>query len=260
MTKLHLVSGLPRSGSTLLCNILAQNPAHHATPTSGLHDVLFGVRNTWDLMIEHRAAPDSAAKKRVMQSIVQSYHTTDRPIVFDKGRGWLSLIEMIEWVMDSKVKVLVPVRDVREVLASFEKIHRKQAANQQPSGEASDYITAQTVEGRCEILMRPDGVVGLAYSRLRDALQRGFADRLCLIRFKDLTTNPKEELAGIHNFLELPAFDYNFDAVEQYTKEDDSVHGADLHTIRPKIEPVPSSWFNTLGDYANRFAGLNFWQ
>ena len=35
----HFVSGLPRAGSTLLMNLLAQNPKVHATATSGLHEI-----------------------------------------------------------------------------------------------------------------------------------------------------------------------------------------------------------------------------
>lgn len=34
--KYYFISGLPRSGSTLLANILAQNPRFHATATSGI--------------------------------------------------------------------------------------------------------------------------------------------------------------------------------------------------------------------------------
>ena len=65
------ISGLPRSGSTLLCNILAQNPeAKVSKATSGLHDVLFGVRNQWDRLTEHQAeGVDPARLKRVLQGI-----------------------------------------------------------------------------------------------------------------------------------------------------------------------------------------------
>lgn len=35
MRKLSLVSGLPRAGTTLLCQILNSNPTFHVTPTSG---------------------------------------------------------------------------------------------------------------------------------------------------------------------------------------------------------------------------------
>jgi sulfotransferase len=72
------ISGLPRSGSTLLCNILAQNPETKVSKaTSGLHDVLFGVRNQWDRLVEHQAeGVDPARLKRVLQSIFHSYLDT----------------------------------------------------------------------------------------------------------------------------------------------------------------------------------------
>ena len=44
---IHLVAGLPRSGSTLLMNLLGQNPAIHVTPTSGLVDLVAGVARQW---------------------------------------------------------------------------------------------------------------------------------------------------------------------------------------------------------------------
>lgn len=97
------ISGLPRSGSTLLCNMLAQNPEFFVSKaTSGCHDVLFGVRNQWDSLIEHKAeGVDYHQLKRVLQNILNSYHSTDKNIIIDKGRGWLSLIEMLEFIGQS---------------------------------------------------------------------------------------------------------------------------------------------------------------
>ena len=46
--RIYFLAGLPRSGSTLLANILAQHPQIHVTPTSGVVDMLVQVRNSWD--------------------------------------------------------------------------------------------------------------------------------------------------------------------------------------------------------------------
>ena len=46
--RIYFLAGLPRSGSTLLANILAQNPQIYVTPTSGIVDMLVQVRNSWD--------------------------------------------------------------------------------------------------------------------------------------------------------------------------------------------------------------------
>ncbi len=47
--RIYFLAGLPRSGSTLLANILAQHRQIYVTPTSGIVDMLVQVRNTWDL-------------------------------------------------------------------------------------------------------------------------------------------------------------------------------------------------------------------
>lgn len=258
----HFVSGLPRSGSTLLCNILAQNPCFHATQTSGCMDVMFGVRNHWDTLIEHRAHPMPEAKQRVLRAILHSYYAdVDKPVVIDKCRGWVSLLEMAESVLGREAKVLVPVRDIRDVLASFERLWRQQAAAGQIPGESEHYFQFQTVEGRLTFWMRDDQPVGLAYNRVRDALARGFADRLHFVPFERLTADPRSTLRDIYAFLDEPAFEHDFGRAEQLTAEDDSVFGFDgLHTIRARVEPVPPRWPQTLGDAAQRYDGMSFWE
>lgn len=237
--KIYFVSGLPRSGSTLIQNVLCQNPNIYTTPTSACHDIMFEVRNFWDKAIEHKASKELSSEKslqRVLNSILYSYHDTERPIVVDKGRGWMSLIEMAEFAMNSKAKIICPVRNVSEILASFEKIHRKNCHRVEDFG---NYIQSQTTEGRCTQLLKDDMVVGLAYNRLRDVFVRGLQDRLCLVEFDELTVNPTSSFNRIYDFLELPRFSHNFNNVKQSTFEDDSIHGMDLHTIRPTISPVP---------------------
>ena len=46
MKKIFFNSSLPRSGSTLLQNLIAQNPEFYCTPTSGLGDLILNAKNT----------------------------------------------------------------------------------------------------------------------------------------------------------------------------------------------------------------------
>jgi sulfotransferase len=254
---IHMISGLPRSGSTLLCNILAQNPEMHSTPTSACHEALFVLRNAWGEWVEHKAAKSLANNLQpVLNATINAYHNTDRPVVIDKGRGWLSLIELAEFALDRKVKIIVPVRGIPQILSSFEKLHRKTQAKDQ-----GDYFQAQTIQGRAEHLLGAEQVLGLAYNRLKDAMMRGLGDRLCLVEFDDLTHNPKETLEDIYKFLELPNFEHDFTSVEQYTHEDDSVHGMDLHTIRKDVKPIKDDSVSVLGvDLCKQYNGTEFWR
>jgi len=261
----YFISGLPRAGSTLLCNLLAQNPRFYVSPaTSGCHDVLFNIRNQWDRLIEHQAEGINYNQLRgVMRAALDAYHVTDKPVIFDKGRGWLSLIEMLEFVKEAPAKILVPVRDLSEILASFEKLGRKSTGMTQWAFEQADYFKAQTVEGRCDIWASAGQPVGLAYNRLRDALARKTTSALHFIEMDDLARNPAETMRGIYAFLGEEFFEHNFVNVEQVTREDDvNVHRIPgLHTIRPVVAPVPKRALEILGPaLVQKYSNLELWR
>lgn len=261
----HFIAGLPRSGSTLLANVLAQNPRFHASATSGIQDLMLAVRNHWDQVGAFRAmerAASEAAKKRVLRGILECFHAdAPRPVVFDKSRGWLANLEMLEWLLERRVKILAPVRDLRDVLASFEKIWRKASTSRQLSQESAHYAEFQSIEGRCSVWTRGDQPVGVAYNRIKDALHRGYRDRIHFVRFEQLTCDPKTVFCGIYSFLEEAPFEHDFERIEQVTFEDDEAFGmaAGLHSIRAKIEPMPPQWPQLLGEAAAPYAGLELW-
>jgi len=66
MRKIHFISGLPRSGSTLLTNILLQNPQFQTTATSSLLDFLLQVRDNWSKLEGHSTYPDGQDKWKVI--------------------------------------------------------------------------------------------------------------------------------------------------------------------------------------------------
>lgn len=265
MKNFYFISGLPRSGSTLLCNILAQNPELYVSKsTSGLHDVLFNIRNQWDRLIEHQAAGiDYDQLKRVLNSVLNNYHNTDKSFIVDKGRGWLSLIEMVEFITDQTPKIIVPVRKVTEIFSSFEKLWRKNTGFIQSDIEQNDYFKAQTVEGRCEILATSSQPVGLAYNRVKDAISRGYKNKLFFLEFDELTQQPAQTMQKVYEYLELSNFEHNFNNIEQYTKEDDEgVHRIpDLHKIRPKVLPLNHDSLQILGpSISEKYSNLELWR
>jgi sulfotransferase len=259
---IHCVSGLPRAGSTLLCSILAQNPRFQVTPTSGIIEIVLSVRNHWNKILEFQAAPNEAAKLRVMRAALEAFFdepNNDRPVVFDKCRGWLAALESLEAILGRKAKVIVLVRDVRDVLASFEQLWRIDSSTWELPQEHANYYKWQTIEGRCEVWMSANQPVGLAYNRIQDALARGFADRMHFVEFEELTRHPREVMQGIYEFLEEPSFEHDFDHIEQVTHEDDSRIGIPgLHEIRPKLEPVVPLWPKYLGNVADKYTRLNY--
>lgn len=245
----YFLAGLPRSGSTLLANILAQNPLIHVTPTSGICDMLVQVRNGWDRNDAFQAmdrATSERVKGDVLRAMLQAYFGhAERPVCIDKNRYWAEFLEMAAELVGGRdrVKVLVTVRDLRDVVASFEKLYRRTSALGQLAQEANMALKFKTALGRAEVFVDDAQPVGRAYNAIRDAVTRGWLDRMHFIDFEDLTRRPRETLQGIYRFLEVTSHTHDFERVEQVTFEDDFVYGfKDLHVIRSKVEPQPPAW------------------
>ena len=253
--RIYFLAGLPRSGSTLLANILAQHRSIYVTPTSGIVDMLVQVRNAWDRNDAFQAADRKLSeeiKERVLKSMLQAYFAhTERPICIDKNRYWAEFLEMGAALLGGrdKVKVIVTVRDLRDVLASFERLYRKTSALGQIHQEANLALKFKTALGRVETFIDDAQPVGRAYNAIRDAVTRGWADRMHFVDYEDLTKHPKETLADLYRFLGEEGATHDFANVEQVTFEDDFVYGfKDLHQIRQEVKPQPPQWPQVFDD------------
>ena len=257
------MAGFPRAGSTLLCNILNQNPRFHATSTSGILDIVLAIRNQWENVNEFKASPNKQGKANVMKPILQNYYSTvDRPVVFDKSRGWSGNIELAEYCLGRPAKLIIPVRAIVDILASFEDLTRENKTAWQMPQERDYFYEWQTQAGRADIWMRNDQPVGIAYNRIRDALDSGMGDRMHFVEFVDLTTNPEAAMRKIYKFLDEEYFDHDFDYVEQSTNENDDIHGIPgLHTIRNKVAPMQVDAKSIIGEEAyEKYLNIEFWR
>lgn len=248
MTNLHFCSCIPRSGSTLLLNILAQNPIIHVTPTNALADIVIGIRDSWMM---HDAFKSQGLKKiehRVvdgMRGVMRGFFESElvAQTVIDKSRLWLGYIDLLERVLCEPVKIIVTVRAIEDVLASLEKLYRVAPVTVLPY-QGPLRALRQTIIGRCQSYMALEGEIGQVTNRLRDALQRGYRDRLIIVPYKDLTSRPQEVVNEVTRLLNLEPFPYDTNNVQQLTEEDDSVYGIDLHKIHEgRIRPdAVNSW------------------
>lgn len=252
MLPLHFCSCIPRSGSTLLMCLLGQNPAVHVTPTNdGLSNLFVRARDTWMAEDSFRAQGLKQIEPRIagmLRGMLEGFYSSEFNVsprlnktIIDKSRIWLGHIDLLEMVLERPVKIIVPVRPVEDVLASFERLHRKASLTEPGYTGPLDGLR-QTLAGRVMSYLASEAVLGSVISRLRDVIDCGLKDRLMIVPFKWFTEHPKETVAAVSDWLELPPFDYDIMNVKQIIHEDDSVYGLDLHTIREgPITPMKKS-------------------
>jgi sulfotransferase len=249
--KIFYQSSMPRAGSTLLQNILAQNPSFYVTPTSGLLELVFGARLNYTNSAEFKAQDAAAMKKAFLafsRAGMEAYFKalTDKPYVLDKSRGWGVHFDLLSLIFDEEPKIICMVRDLRQILASMEKKFRQNPDKHRPIENHGSLSGTTTFKRYLMHVQSPP--VGLALDRLIEIHQRGWNKKVLFLRFEDLTMQPAQTLQKVYGYLGIPEFKHDFDKVAQVTQEDDEVFGIPgLHEIRPKVEPMQSDYLNVLG-------------
>jgi hypothetical protein len=221
---LHFLSGIPRSGSTVLAAILNQNPATHVSTTSGLVHALDGLANTWHSAgLLNENDPDRSKLAQSMRGLIDSYYEEiPKPIIIDKGRGWPipTIMQAMSQVLQHKPKIIATVRSIPDCMASFVRVAKPENLDEfMATGQLADHLRA-------------------AYISLQEGYQ--FAPECFLIvEYDDLISDPKTQLNRIHEFLDLPAFEYDLSNIDgtPVKEDDENLHGyAGMHDIKPKLE------------------------
>jgi len=261
MKKIFFQSSLPRAGSTLLQNVMGQNPKFYVTPTSGVLELVYGARNHYTSCDEFKAQDKELMKKGFQNFCAQGINgyfdaITDRPYVLDKSRGWGYYYNFLDFIYPNP-KIICMVRDLRDIFASMEKIFRKNP--DMASGmENNTNLKGITTEERIDIWSSAPPV-GLSLERLYQTLSEKNDKYIHFVKYEDFTQHPQREIEKIYNYLELPYFEHNFNNVKQITQENDSIHGIyGDHTIKSKITHIPSDAQEVLGKVAYNWIRNNY--
>jgi sulfotransferase len=260
MKNLYFVAGLPRSGSTLLINLLKQNPVIHGEAVSSLCTVFSSLHGSWNNIDSNKEYINIPAKINCLKALLDNYHNEhNKEIIFDKDRLWITQIAILEYIYQKQVKMLVPVRNPAEILASFEKIRKNNPIHFTLSDQS--LRETSTIPARAYFFAGPNGPMGLAYQALKDSVVMGYLDRLLFVDYNRFCNSPKSQMQRIYDFFELPKFDHNFkkiDQVEQYN--DDALSLPNLHKIKPSLQKTTINVVEYLGlDLYEQYNREIFW-
>ena len=250
--QIYFQSSLPRAGSTLLQNIIGQNPDFYVTPTSGVLELLYAARSNYSNSPEFKAQDSQLMQNGFKQFCLYGMSgffngITNKPYVLDKSRGWGIHYGFLNSFYPNP-KIICMVRDPRAIFASMEKNYRKNQ-DKDPGILNHSKMINTTTQKRVETWSSTPPV-GLAFERLQQIFLEGINQKMLFVKFEDLCSNPDSELKRIYEYLELPHYQHDFDNVEQITVEDDEVYGIyGDHNIRKKIEPVRNNYKEVLGSF-----------
>ena len=256
---------MPRSGSTLLQNILGNHPNFYASPTSGLFDIINFGRQSYSKSAVIKAQDEEEMKKAFLTFCrygMQGFYEgiTDKKYVIDKSRAWMINVGFLESFYPNP-KIICVVRDLNDVITSMEKNYRKHSDKWDITTDYEQYV-GLSIRDRVNMWLEPQSKpVGDTLVRLKESIERGFGQQMLFVKFEKLCQNPKKQMQRIHDYLEIPHYDYDFNNIQQVTIEDDKFHGKyGDHKIKPQILPQESQAKEILGQSVlNEIYNKNEW-
>lgn len=213
------LSGLPRTGSTLLTSILSQNPALHTGGNSALCQLMWDMQvSCWNTQqLQNR--PD--VQEKLLTFIPKVFYQGVSGNIIDKCRSWTmpANLELIYKYITKSPKIIVMMRPIVDIVKSLVLVRGTNGWTNPEEGLLDD---------GSEPIMR--SLDGIKYAKSIDSGQ------FLYIWYDDLVDNPKQVIENIYDFCGWEKFEHRFNNIENLTPERDDLLGLfGLHDVRPEL-------------------------
>jgi len=197
MKELFFLSGLFRSGNTLLRSILNQNPNLYLSSNSLTPEIMYRLHLVKDNFAKE--SDNYKSLENVIKNIFNNYYAdVKKDYIIDQGRwgtpGNCLLLHKYKFLPK---KFIFLIRPLEEILGSWITLEKP-----------------LDVYSYCDTLFLENGRIGQAVLAL-NYLTKNYKKNLHIIKYKNLCKNPKKTIKDLYGFLNVPHFDHRFKNLDQ---------------------------------------------
>lgn len=237
--KYNFISGLPRSGSTLLSTILNQNPRFTAGISDPLHDFVKGKIAAVNANVGMSDVVPEDRLYDLMRADFNEFYKNDNEVCFNTNRSWTGDTSLLKKLYPD-FKMIVTLRSIPWILDSFEQLHRKNPTSIKP---LYDHVDWNNVYERTHLLMgnmpNHGGRVKGPLEALKQAVFSDEERQILFIEYEALAQHPREVIDIVYNFLEEEKFEHDFNDTEaSYDSYDQSAKIEGLHNVRKEVKHI----------------------
>lgn len=233
-----MLSGLPRSGSTVLGSMLNQHPMIHASTTSPVIDMIEILNNNWPVISGALTNTTEQQYPNMIRGVCQgAYEHIQQPIIIDKNRLWPRHGKLMTAVLGHKPKIICTVRSIPEILASYITLINKNS--NKVTFIDQDLIDNKLIvnnKNRCKILW--EKYINGPYNSVRIGFNSPDVD-LLVITYADIVEDSQNTMNKICNFINIDSVDIDLQNMQKMD-ENDTYHGGipGLHDVRPEMKRI----------------------
>lgn len=228
------LSGLPRSGTTLLSALLSQNPTIHSEGNSAVCQLMWDMQQscTTTASEQLKANHRESTATDLISHIPKIYYSNipeSKEIIIDKCRSWTLLpnLLMFKKYIDMEAKIIVLERPLQDVMKSFAKLFK------------ANKIDTKTV---LPTLLTPSSEpIMRSFDGINWAKQNNRNNNFLFIQYDDLVNQPEDTMKRIYDFIQVPIFTHNFKNIINNNPEDDSFYNLKgFHRVHPTLSKLPN--------------------
>jgi len=242
------VTGLPRAGSTLMCQLLDQHPdVYSPGHSSPLAHTMDGMRTAWSndpFLLSQLDVEFDLVYERLLNAYRGLFNgwfaETELGIVVDKNRGWLGMAETLAQI-DPDFTMLVTIRELTQLYGSIESQHQKTQLL-----DSGDRTAGMTRYGRASAYFNGEGLAARCLTAIESALQdlpESVKERIIYVKYERLVEAPVEVMTEIQERLGLQPVAFDPASLVAGPSESDSHYRYKFpHNRRSAIEPPRPHW------------------
>jgi sulfotransferase len=249
MQQLHYCLGLPRTCSSVIMNILNENPRFFTTGTCPLPYLVNACRDISTQVSEFIALDKDVLNEAYLNFLRQGFRgwfesMTDKPVVMSKSRVWAEYLSHT-FALNPNSKYLYIVRDLRDIICSFESLLHKY-----PNitiGDTQMPFQHNTFEKRMELYCT-DGMANLGrplhmLPHVMEVAQR-HPENFFFLRHEDFNENPRGTFQLIYQWLGEEYFEHDFENIPKpdYYEHDTVYRSMVTHKTGTKLQKLEPRW------------------
>jgi len=249
MQQLHYCLGLPRTASSLIMNILNENPRIFTTGTCPLPYFIDACQQRSNEVSEFMALDKDVLNKSYINFLRQGMRgwyeaMTDKPIVFSKSRVWAEKLPHT-FAIDPNSKYLVILRDLRDIICSFDSLLWKYP--EVPYQFTDHPFHQQPIEKRMELYCTDTmSLLGRPLQLLPHLMELAHKNpnSFFILRHENFNEQPREALQQIYQFLGEPNFEHDLDNIPEsdYYEHDTVYRSLVSHKTGTKLKKLEPRW------------------
>jgi len=253
MQQLHYCLGLPRTCSSVIMNILNENPRIFTTGTCPMPYFVDACQRRTNEVSEFIALDKDVLNKSYLNFLRQGMRgwfeaMTDKPIVFSKHRVWSEYLSHT-FAIDPNSKYLVLLRDLRDIICSFESLAWKYPQVNYKRG--NDPFYQLCVEERMETYCTDTtSLLGRALDMLPHVIEvaQKNPNNFFICKYECFNEKPRETLQQIYQWLGEPNFEHDFDNIPKpdYYEHDTTYRSLVYHKTGTKLKKLEPRWPNVM--------------